>query len=184
MWHVDLQRVCSDYHGDRLFSCSTFSQTHKIDTAINIANIVLPYICSFLLYLYHIMFVNVKLDISGCHSGIFEDCRLHWFGSFPMVLPKQNWQCWQWNHEWENGLWRPLQPTVFWKRSVTKELAVLWIAMLARLDFVNIPPWVFSPMTASEQNATNLVCKACVCVAYPPLGPGHFQTPSEESKWI
>ena len=48
-----------------------FSQTHKIDNVVNIANFVLSYICSFLLYLYHMMFVNVKLYISGCHSSTF-----------------------------------------------------------------------------------------------------------------
>ena len=47
-----------------------FSQTYKI--GIN-ANFVFPYICSFLLYLYQIMLVNVKLDISrykSCSIGI------------------------------------------------------------------------------------------------------------------
>ena len=39
-----------------------FSQTHKIGI---IANFVFPFICHFLLYLYHMMFVNEKLDISG-----------------------------------------------------------------------------------------------------------------------
>ena len=79
----------------QLFSLnSAFSQTHKIDNVVNIANFVLSYICSFLLCLYHTMFVNVKLDISGCHNSTFQVCRLHWFSSFPMAQPKQNCQCW------------------------------------------------------------------------------------------
>ena len=52
---------------------STFSQTHKVgNNGIN-ANFVLPYICSFLHYLDHVMLVNVTLDISGYKQIIFQD---------------------------------------------------------------------------------------------------------------
>ena len=43
---------------------SRFSQTHRIGYIGVIANEVLSYICSFLLYLYHVILVNLKLDIS------------------------------------------------------------------------------------------------------------------------
>ena len=43
---------------------STFSHSHKIgNNGIN-GNFVLPYNCSFLYYLHHMMLVNVKLDVS------------------------------------------------------------------------------------------------------------------------
>ena len=45
---------------------------HKIDNVGIIANFVFPYICHFLLYFYHMMFVNGKLDISGCKSSTFQ----------------------------------------------------------------------------------------------------------------
>ena len=46
-----------------------------------------PNISSFLLYLHYMMWVNVKLDISG-----FQGCRLHWSHSFLMVQLKRSWQ--------------------------------------------------------------------------------------------
>ena len=46
-----------------------FSQTGNIGI---IANIVLPYICSFLPYLHHMMSVNVNLDISGKRGLCFK----------------------------------------------------------------------------------------------------------------
>ena len=41
-----------------------FLQTHKIGNIGIIANTVFRYICSFLLYLHHMMLENVKLDVS------------------------------------------------------------------------------------------------------------------------
>ena len=49
-----------------------FSQTHKIDNIGIIAGFVFPYIYSFLLYLQHVMLVNMKLDISGCNRIAFK----------------------------------------------------------------------------------------------------------------
>ena len=46
-------------------SQSSFSQTYKIGNVGIIANFVFPFICSFLLYLYQLMFVNVQLEIEG-----------------------------------------------------------------------------------------------------------------------
>ena len=51
------------------------------------ANFVFPNIFSFLLYLYNMMLVNVKLDISG-----FQGCGLHWSNPFLMVQLKRSWQ--------------------------------------------------------------------------------------------
>ena len=41
-----------------------------------IANFVFPYTCSFLLYLEHMMLVNMKLDINDCKRITFQGCRL------------------------------------------------------------------------------------------------------------
>ena len=42
---------------------SSFSKTHNIGNIGIIANLIVPYICSFLLYLYYFTLVNVKLDV-------------------------------------------------------------------------------------------------------------------------
>ena len=44
---------------------SGFSQMHKIGNIGINANFVFSYICSFLLYFYHMISVNIKLDVSG-----------------------------------------------------------------------------------------------------------------------
>ena len=44
---------------------SSFSQTHKVGNVVIIANFVIPYNCSFLLYLHQLMPVNTKLEIKG-----------------------------------------------------------------------------------------------------------------------
>ena len=51
--------------GKTVHSNSGFSRTHKIVIIGIIANFVFPYFCSFLLYLHHIILVNVTLNISG-----------------------------------------------------------------------------------------------------------------------
>ena len=71
---------------------SGFSQTHKIGNIDIIANFTFPYICSFLLYLQHMMLINVILDIRGCNRSTFEGCRLYWSSSFLKAWLKQNWQ--------------------------------------------------------------------------------------------
>ena len=73
-------------------SYSSFSQTHKIGNIDIFANSVFPHIWSFLPYLYHLLLINVKLNISGKKSIIFQDCRLHWCSSFLMTQLKQSWQ--------------------------------------------------------------------------------------------
>ena len=45
---------------------------HKIDNIGNIANFVFQYICPLLLYLYHMIFVNVKLNISRIRAVPFK----------------------------------------------------------------------------------------------------------------
>ena len=61
-----------------------FSQTHKI---ANIGTIAV-------LYLQHMMLVNMKINISGFNRIIFQGCRLHWFSSFLMAKLKRCWQYW------------------------------------------------------------------------------------------
>ena len=54
---------------------STFLRTHKFG---NIG--VLPkFVFSFLLYLHHMMLVNVKFVVIGHKMIMFQGCRLHWF---------------------------------------------------------------------------------------------------------
>ena len=43
-----------------------FFQTNKIGNVGIIGKLVVPYICSFLLYLQHVILVRVELDASGC----------------------------------------------------------------------------------------------------------------------
>ena len=54
----------------------------------------IPIYCSFLLYLQHMVLVNMKLDISGCSRITFQGCRLHWPSSFLMAQLKLSWQYW------------------------------------------------------------------------------------------
>ena len=58
---------------------SGFSQTHKIGNIGIIANFVSPYIYSFLPYLHHMVFANVKLDDNRYKRSIFQGCILHSF---------------------------------------------------------------------------------------------------------
>ena len=67
---------------------------HKNDNMGIIANFVFPYICHFLLYLYHMIILNVQLDISECKSSTFQGCKLHLSSSFRMAQPKRNRQYW------------------------------------------------------------------------------------------
>ena len=67
---------------------------HKIANIAIIVNFVLRYICSFLLYLQHMVLVNMKIDISGFNSITFQGCRLRWSSYFLMVKVKQSWQYW------------------------------------------------------------------------------------------
>ena len=71
---------------------SGFSQTHKIGNIGINANLVFPYIWSFLLYLQHIMLVNNKLCINGCNRITFQGCRLYWSSSYLMAQLKWSWQ--------------------------------------------------------------------------------------------
>ena len=71
-WRIELKTA-------RTYVQSGFSQTHKIGNITIFANFVFPYICSFLLYLQHMMLVNMKLDISWCNRITFQGCKLYWF---------------------------------------------------------------------------------------------------------
>ena len=51
---------------------SNFHKTGKIGSISIIGNVVFPYICSFLPYLHHMMFLNVKLDIRGKRGLCFQ----------------------------------------------------------------------------------------------------------------
>ena len=72
-----------------------FHEHRKIGNIDIIVNFVFPYISSYLLYLYHMMLVNVKLDVSGHKRIMFQVCRFHWPCLFLIVQVKQNWQYWQ-----------------------------------------------------------------------------------------
>ena len=56
---------------------SGFSQTHKIGNIGIIANFIIPYICTFLLF-YHMMLVNLKINVSGSKRMTFQGCKCHW----------------------------------------------------------------------------------------------------------
>ena len=64
-----------------------FHKRHNI--SIN-ANFVFPYTCSFLLYLYQIMLVNVELDINRYKRITFQGCRFNWSFSFLMTQLKRS----------------------------------------------------------------------------------------------
>ena len=51
---------------------------HKNGNIGIIVNFVFSYICSFLLYLKHIILVNVKLDTCGDKRITFQGCELYW----------------------------------------------------------------------------------------------------------
>ena len=54
-------------------SSSGFSQTYKFVNIGIISNFIFSYICSFLLYLQHVKFVNMKLhigDVLGSHFKV------------------------------------------------------------------------------------------------------------------
>ena len=60
------------------FTGSFYKRT-KIALIINInANIIFLNICSFILYLYNMLSLDVKWDISGHNRIVFQGCRLHW----------------------------------------------------------------------------------------------------------
>ena len=50
------------------------------------ANFEFPYISSFLLHLYHMMLVNVKIETSGKSGITFQGHRFHWTFTFLMCL--------------------------------------------------------------------------------------------------
>ena len=63
---------------DSILSHSGFSQMHKIGNIGIIANVVFPYICTFLLYFQHmnvnvknVNVINVKFDVSGQKKIVF-----------------------------------------------------------------------------------------------------------------
>ena len=74
------------------FNNSAFSQTHKIGKTGIIAKFVFPDICSILLYLQHMMSVNMTWDITGCKRITFQGCRPHWSSFFLITQLKQIWQ--------------------------------------------------------------------------------------------
>ena len=82
------------------------SQTHRIANIGIIAKFVFPHICSFLLYMHHMMLVNIKLDISGHKLITFQGYKLHWSGSFLMAQLKRSWQ--YWHSCIAQSLWKPL----------------------------------------------------------------------------
>ena len=52
------------------------------------------YIYSFLLYLHHMMLVNVELDVRGYKGISFQCWRFHWSSSILIAELKQIWQYW------------------------------------------------------------------------------------------
>ena len=73
---------------------SSFSQTHKVGNVGIIANFVFTHICSFLLYLDQLMWVNVKLEIKVHMRNIFQGYIFYLTSWFLMTELKQSWQCW------------------------------------------------------------------------------------------
>ena len=72
-----------------------FSQTHKISNISINPNFVFPYIPSFLLYVHHMILVNVKLNVSE-HTRILFQCSKHyWSSCFLMTQLKRSWQYWR-----------------------------------------------------------------------------------------
>ena len=70
------------------FCHSTFSSREIIcSNGIN-TNFVFPYVCSFLLDLYHTMLVNVKLDVSGYKRITLQGYRIHLPCYLWMTQPK------------------------------------------------------------------------------------------------
>ena len=69
-----------------------FFRIYKIGNINIIANFVFLYICYFLLYLHHMILVNMKLDINGDTRITFQDCKLHLTCLFLMAHPEQSWQ--------------------------------------------------------------------------------------------
>ena len=63
-----------------------------IQCIVIIANSVFPYICSFLLYLYCMVLVNVKLDVSRNERITFQGCRLYWSRYLSMAQLNCSWQ--------------------------------------------------------------------------------------------
>ena len=63
---------------------SSFPQVHEVGNVGIIANFVLPYICSFLLYLHQAILVNTKLSIKGYMSITFQGQMLYLTGWFMM----------------------------------------------------------------------------------------------------
>ena len=80
-----------------------------IQYIVIIANSVFPYICSFLLYLYCMVLVNVKLDVSRNERITFQGCRLYWSRYLSMTQLKCSWQY----------IWAFLYCAEFAKNSIT-----------------------------------------------------------------
>ena len=52
------------------------------------------YTSSSLLYLTHMMLVNVRLDVRGYKGIVFQGCRLYYTSPFLMVQLERSWQYW------------------------------------------------------------------------------------------
>ena len=61
-----------------VYVCCQFEFFHKRTNIGIIVKFLFPCICKFLLYLHHMILVNVKLDVSGYKRIIFQGCRFHW----------------------------------------------------------------------------------------------------------
>ena len=96
-WPVHTRRVSHSQLPDGTFkSQSGFSQTHKIGNIGINSSFVFLHIWSFILWFYHMMLVNFKLDVtvSECKRITFQCHILHWFSSFLMSQLKRNWKYW------------------------------------------------------------------------------------------
>ena len=83
-----------------------FSQTHKIGNVGINADVIFPYISSFLLYLYQMMLVNVKLKVSGWENCISRLQTSLVCSSFLTVQLKRSWQ--DWHSCIVDSLWKTL----------------------------------------------------------------------------
>ena len=109
-------KISSDRPIAFLFVCFAQTRTiirgfHKrtklaILTLLSTSYYIQVIICSFLLYLQHIMLVNMKIDIIGCNMITFQCCILHWSSSILMAQLKWSWQ--YWHSCIAERLWKPI----------------------------------------------------------------------------
>ena len=95
LWsEVSVQAGCYDFC-EKKTQKRVFGWTWFFTNAHNcgiIANLVFPYICIFLVYLYDVSkYIISKYIISGCNRTTFQGCNFHWPSSFLMAQLQRSW---------------------------------------------------------------------------------------------